>query len=107
VEFILSSILAAIDEIETSTPEVTPEVAALLKVLDKEMSSREIMDKLNLKDEKNFRLRYIHPALEAGLIERTIPEKPNSRLQKYRLAIRTAFGGACEEEDRCLLPEKL
>ncbi len=28
---------------------------------------------------------YLRPALEAELIARTIPEKPNSRLQQYRL----------------------
>ena len=49
-------------------------------------SSREELQKvLNLKARKNFRLLYLDPALEQGLIEMTIPDKPNSRSQRYRL----------------------
>ncbi|HSW59639.1 MAG TPA: hypothetical protein VLJ60_02505 [bacterium] len=40
---------------------------------------------MELRNDEHFRKAYIVPALEAGLIEYTIPDKPNSRLQKYRL----------------------
>jgi hypothetical protein len=40
---------------------------------------------LNLRGRANFENRYLRPALAAGLIEMTIPDKPNSRLQQYRL----------------------
>ncbi len=43
------------------------------------------MAALELSDRKSFRERYLLPALQAGLIEMTIPNKPSSRLQKYRL----------------------
>ena len=47
-------------------------------------SKREMMDYLGLTDSKNFRERYLVPLLEAGKIEMTIPDKPNSKNQKYR-----------------------
>lgn len=40
---------------------------------------------LGLSDRKSFRERYLKPALADSLVEMTIPDKLNSRLQKYRL----------------------
>jgi len=47
-----------------------------------------IREGLRLKDRTHAREAYINPALKSGFIEMTIPEKPNSRLQKYRLTPR-------------------
>ena len=77
------------------TPEVTPEVMKLLSVIEGEMRRTEIQAKLRLKDEKHFRQQYQQPAIAQGLLEMTIPAKPNSRLQKYRL---TAKGRAAVEQ---------
>ncbi len=49
------------------------------------MSRIELMRELALKDRMHVSNDYLNPALEAGLIEMTVPDKPNSRLQKYRL----------------------
>jgi ATP-dependent DNA helicase RecG len=43
---------------------------------------------LGLKAEKNFRLVYLRPAHSAGLIEMTIPDKPRSSKQRYRITAR-------------------
>ena len=51
------------------------------------MNRQGIQSKLNLANRENFRLNYLKPALEQGLIEITISNKPNSSLQKYRLTI--------------------
>jgi len=75
-------------EIETlfqATPEATPEVIRLLRVIKGEMSRKEIQAALRLKDEKHFRQQYRQPAVAQGLLEMTMPAKPNSPLQKYRL----------------------
>lgn len=65
--------------------EVTAQVIRLLRILgDREMNKAELMKVLGMSHVENFRLTYLQPALKAGLIEMTIPDKPNSRLQKYR-----------------------
>lgn len=68
--------------------QVTDQVRALLDALgDEELSALELMRKLGLSHRPTFRQNYLNPALKAELIERTIPDKPTSRLQKYRRAI--------------------
>ena len=49
------------------------------------MTRVDIQKLLKLKHDEHFRISYLVPALRVGLIEMTIPDKPNSRLQKYRL----------------------
>jgi ATP-dependent DNA helicase RecG len=68
-----------------SHPPITPEVRKMLAILKGEMFRKEIRQILGLKDEKYFRTAYQQPAVAAGLIEMTVPDKPHSRLQKYRI----------------------
>jgi Fic family protein len=82
IAFMLRMIL---DAVTTTAPQVTPQVGELVLALQGEMSREALQTTLGLQDRKSFRERYIRPALADGLIEMTIPDKPNSRLQKYRL----------------------
>ena len=60
-------------------------VNRLIAVLgNEEMSAADVMKKLGLSHRPTFRKNYLSPALESGLIERKIPDKPNSKNQKYR-----------------------
>ena len=49
------------------------------------MSRKSLQKALGLKNDEYFRKAYLIPALSAGLIAMTIPDKPNSPLQRYRL----------------------
>ncbi len=86
IEFMLQMIL---DAVSFATPQVSrpvaPQVKRLLNILKGEMSRDQLQSTFGLQDRKSFRERYLKPALAAGVIEMTIPQKPNSRLQKYRL----------------------
>jgi len=65
--------------------EVTGEVWRLLTILVGEMKRTDIHKALALRHEEYFREVYLVPALTAGLVEMTIPDKPTSSKQKYRL----------------------
>ena len=51
------------------------------------MTRQQLQTALKLKNAEHFRKSYLLPALEAGLIEMTIPDKPRSSKQKYRLTM--------------------
>jgi len=90
VEFMLETLLQALVAFPASDQvddQLSDQVAKLLECLGQEtLSALECMGNLGLSHRPTFRRNYLHPALKAGLIERTLPEKPNSRLQKYRRA---------------------
>ena len=59
-----------------------------MKLLDvfgeEELSADQIMERLDLSHRPTFRKNYLNPALAQGVIEMTVPDKPNSRNQMYR-----------------------
>lgn len=49
------------------------------------LSANELVSQLNLRNKTGAFKRTIKELLDQDLIEYTLPDKPNSRLQKYRL----------------------
>ncbi|CDD08749.1 uncharacterized conserved protein [Clostridium sp. CAG:349] len=88
VEFMLDVINNAIkelvDDAKNHSNHLNNRVAELLKVVEPyPQSATELMEKLNLKSRAGFRNNYLQPALDAGLIGMTEPDKPTSKNQKY------------------------
>ena len=61
----------------------------LVAALSGQMSRGQLQGELGLRDRSHFTTAYLRPAVEAGLIEMTLPDKPKSQNQRYR---RTATG---------------
>ena len=64
---------------------ISEQVNRLLSVMDDEIpySANELLLLLNIKSKETLRGSYLNPALENGLIKMTLPDKPNSKNQRY------------------------
>ena len=86
--FMLDAIDKAIKDLITDARNhynhLTNQITELMKVIETyPQSAVELMEKLNLKSRDGFRKNYLQPALNAGLIGMTEPDKPTSKNQKY------------------------
>lgn len=85
----LSQIDKILDEISSQISEeneyLSETVKGLLEVMEYDVpyTSKTLMEKLGLKSREGFRKNYLRPAMELNLIRRTIPDKPDSRNQRY------------------------
>ena len=69
-----------------ATGQATGQVApALLAYFETPRTTKEIQDALGLRHRETFLDNYLTPMLDAGWLERTIPDKPTSPNQRYRL----------------------
>ena len=79
----LQRIAANLEDLTTQvTAQVTAQVVWHCRV---PRTARELMTLLGLKHPKTFRTNYLQPLLNAEWLEMTIPDKPRSGKQQYRL----------------------
>lgn len=89
IEFMLSQIDKILDDISTQISEENEQLSEYIKKMldvmeyDIPYTSKAIMGKLGLKSKEGFRRNYLRPAIDMNLIRMTIPDKPNSRNQRY------------------------
>lgn len=93
-ELIEGDIFKTIIKYPDTTSYADQPVNPLLNILFEEgvLGAKKIREELGFKDRAHVRNCYITPALAENLIEMTLPDKPKSRLQKYRL---TEKGRTC------------
>lgn len=89
IAFMLSQIDKILDDISVQISEDSEQLSEYVKRMldvmeyDTPYTSAALMEKLELKSKENFRKNYLHPAIKLNLIHMTIPDKPNSKNQRY------------------------
>jgi imidazoleglycerol phosphate dehydratase HisB len=70
---------------EQVTGQVSEQVVQVVLASQGEQSRAALMEAVGLGQREHFRESYLVPALAAGYLEMTIPDKPTSARQRYRL----------------------
>ena len=65
--------------------DIATQIGISQRAVEKQMKK---LKDLEIKNRDYFRADYLNPAISNGYIELTIPDKPNSQNQKYRLTKR-------------------
>lgn len=85
IEFMLQMILDATPRAQSKAHAGAQSESILRALVSAPLSANELIVHLNLRSKTGAFKRAIKTLLDDGLIEYTLPDKPNSRLQKYRL----------------------
>lgn len=89
IEFMLEQIDDALEEVmdqcRKESEFLSEYVKRLLEVMEYEVpyAATAIMEKLGIRSRETFRKNYLNPAMELNLVRMEIPDKPNSRNQRY------------------------
>ena len=79
---VLDDVILQVNKANAETSEYVKKMLDLMEY-DIPYTSNDIMAGLGLKSKETLRKNYINPAIELGMIRMTIPDKPNSKNQRY------------------------
>ncbi len=68
-----------------ASDQVRDQVTKLISILEGEMNRGDLQNLLGISHNDYFMKKYLYPAVESEYVELTIPDKPTSSKQKYRL----------------------
>jgi len=80
-----ATVQATTHETIQETIQENPKLKNLVVKCIGEMTGKQLMLAMNLKNRVHFLKEYLQPAIDSDLIEMTIPDQPKNRNQKYRL----------------------
>jgi len=87
-QIVSKSVTKSDQKVTKSDSKVTKSISKLIDIVDflsTERSRQEILEHIGKTNQSKNYKEYLWPFIEGGIIEMTIPDKPNSQHQKYKL----------------------